>query len=189
LLNKLSDLLKQIKAKESELEYLQKEKDSLEIYVPFNELVYCLRPETRDFTRALYWVAWITKYASVFKKQNKIDFVCTARTNSYVDDKYSGLVVWMLWEAILDASRNSPQAGLLHPYIDALFKFHCLRWSPSVQKQRYSFLITTVLMICESTSMDIHYKVPHDLVAIHSLIENIPSWIQAIIQTQKTFSS
>ena len=33
LLNKLSDSLKQIKAKESELEYLQKEKDSLLIQV------------------------------------------------------------------------------------------------------------------------------------------------------------
>lgn len=168
--------------------HIQKEKDPIELYVPLNELVYCLRPEVRDFTRALYWVAWITKYASVFKKQNKIDLLCTSRTNSYSDDKYSGLVVWMLWEVILDASRNSPQAGLLHPYIDCLFKFHCLRWAPAVQKQRYCFLITAILLICESTSMDIHYKVPHDVVAIHRLIENIPQWINAIVQTQKTFS-
>lgn len=168
--------------------HLQKDKDPLELYVPYNELVYCLRPETRDFTRALYWTAWILKYASVYKKQSKQDLFCTHRSNIYVDEKYAGNVVWMIWEAVLDASRNSPQAGLLSPYIDALYKFHCLRWSPSVQKQRYSFLITAILMICESTSMDIHYKVPHNLVGIHSLIENVPQWISAIVQTQKTFS-
>jgi hypothetical protein len=48
-----------------------KDDDPVELYVPFNELVYCLRAESRDFTRALYWVAWILKYASQFKKQNK----------------------------------------------------------------------------------------------------------------------
>jgi hypothetical protein len=168
--------------------HLQKEKDPLELYVSYNELVYCLKPETRDFSRALYWTAWILKYASVYKKQNKQDLFVTYRPNPYIDEKYASNVIWMIWEAVLDAAHHSPQAGLLTPYVDALYKFHCLRWSPTVQKQRYSFLITTILMICESTSMDIHYKVPHDLVAIHSLIENIPSWISAIVQTQKTFS-
>lgn len=168
--------------------HLQKEKDPIELYVPLNELVYCLKPEVRDFTRALYWTAWMLKYASVFKKQNKQDLFCTPRSNMYVDDKHAGLVLWMIWEAVLDATRQSPQAGLLAPYMDALFKFHCLRWSPSVQKSRQSFLITGILLICESTSMDIHYKVPHDLLTIHRLIENVPQWIHAIVQTQKTFS-
>lgn len=169
--------------------HLQKEKDPLELYVPFNEFVYCMKPEVRDFSKALYWMAWMLKYASVFKKQNKLDLFCTPRTNMYVDDKFGGLIVWMIWEAVLDSARQSPQAGLLAPYIDALFKFHCLRWAPSVQKQRQCFLVTSVLLICESSSMDIHYKVPHDLLTIHGLIENVPQWIHAIVQTQKTFSN
>jgi hypothetical protein len=167
---------------------LVKDTDPIEMYVPFNELVYCLRPESRDFTRALYWVAWMLKYASAFKKQNKVDLVCANRISSMVDDKHSHLVVWMIWEAVLDAARHSPQSGTLAPYIDAIYKAHCLRWSPSLLKQRVCFLTTAILFICESTTLDIHYTVPHDIVMVHKLIENVPQWISAIIQTQKTFS-
>lgn len=167
---------------------LVKETDPIELYVPYNELVYCLRPESRDFARALYWTAWMLKYASAFKKQNKVDLVCANRISTMVDDKHSHLVIWMLWEAVLNAARHSPQSGTLAPYIDAVYKAHCLRWSPSLLKQRICFLITAILFICESTTLDIHYTVPHDIVVVHKLIENIPQWISAIIQTQKTFS-
>lgn len=169
--------------------HLVKESDPIELYVPYNELVYCLRPESRDFTRALYWCAWILKYASQFKKQNKTDLVCATRLSNMVDGKYSHMAIWMIWEAVLDAAKHSPQSGTLAPYIDAIYKAHCLRWSPTSMKQRVPFLITAVLFICESNTLDIHYSVPHDIVQVHKLIENIPSWISAIIQTQKTFSS
>jgi hypothetical protein len=127
------------------------------------------------------------KYASVYKKQHKEDLVCTYRPNPFIDEKFSNLVIWMIWEAVLDAGHHSPQSGILKPYLDALFKFHCLRWNVGLLKQRVVFLITTVLFICESTTLDVHYSVPHDIVAVHKLIENIPSWVSAIVQTQKTF--
>lgn len=169
--------------------HLVKEDDPIELYVPYNELVYCLRPESRDFTRALYWCAWILKYGSQFKKQNKTDLVCTSRLSSMVDGKYSHMVIWMIWEAVLDSARNSPQSGTLAPYIDSIYKAHCLRWTPALMKPRICFLITSILFICESNTLDIHYTVPHDIVQVHNVIENIPQWINAIIQTQKTFSS
>lgn len=169
--------------------HLMKEHDPIELYVPYNELAYCLRPETRDVSRALYWVAWMLKYASQFKKQNKTDLPCTYRPNMFIDEKYCNLVIWMIWECVQEAAHHSPQSGTLKPYIDSLFKFHCLRWSPTLMKQRVCFLNTAILFICESTTLDVHYSVPHDIVAVHGLIENIPSWISAIIQTQKTFSN
>lgn len=169
--------------------HLVKNDDPVELYIPYNELVYTLRPETRDITRALYWVAWMLKYASQFKKQNKTDVVCANRVSSMVDDKYSHMVLWMIWEAVLDAAKHSPQSGTIGPYIDAIYKAHCLRWNPSVLKQRVCFLVTAIQFICESTTLDIHYPVPSNLVTIHGLLENIPQWIHAIIQTQKTFSS
>lgn len=169
--------------------HLMKKGDPLDIYIPINELYYCLRPETRDIVRALYWVAWILKYASNFKKVNKRDFDCAFRTNSYVEDKYCKLAIWMIWEVILDVTTKSPQVGTLHPYIEPLYKIHCLRWTPSLLKPRLCFLVTAIQYICESTTLDIHYSVPHNLSVVHGVIENIPQWIQAIIQTQKTFSS
>ncbi len=168
--------------------HLMKQGDPLDLYIPLNEFYYCLRPETRDINKALYWVAWILKYSSNFKKQNKRDFDCAFRANQYVEDKYCKLAIWMIWEAVMDASNKSPQAGTLKPYIECLYKIHCLRWSPSLLKTRIPFLITAIQYICESTTLDIHYAVPHNISTVHGVIENIPQWIQAIIQTQKTFS-
>jgi len=162
--------------------------DPLEIYVPMNELVYCLRPETRDLTRALYWTAWMLKYSSQCKKQNKVDFLCNARPNPFVDDAYSHNIIWMLWEVVLKAAEDSPQAGLLKPYMDALFKLHCLRWSPAVLKNRIPFLMNAMMFVCESTTLDIHAKVPHDISLVQQLTTNVPQWISAILQTKKTFA-
>jgi hypothetical protein len=163
--------------------------DPLELYIPMNELVYCLRPEVRDSSKAFYWVAWILKYASQFKKQNKQALACAFRANPYVADKECRHAVWMVWAAVLDAAKASPQAGLLAPYMDALFKIHCLRWSPTALKSRVCFLMTAIQFICEGSTLDIHYAMPHDAITVQSVVENIPQWISAIVQTQKTFAA
>jgi hypothetical protein len=168
--------------------HLAKKDDPLDIYIPFNEFMYCLRPETRDITKSLYWAAWILKYASRYKKQNKTEYKCVFRQNIYVEDKHCSHIVWMLWEAILDTAAKSPQSGTLKAYIDCLYKIHCLRWTPAQLKPRLCFMVTAIQFICESTTLDIHYAVPHDSTTISGVTENIPQWIAAIIQTQKTFS-
>jgi hypothetical protein len=169
--------------------HLVKNDDPLDLYVPVNELVYCLRPETRDMTRALYWVAWILKFSSVYKKTNKVNLDCSFRINSFIDQAHARHAVWLLWNIVIDAVRSSPQSGVLMPYIDALYKLHCLRWTPTVLKNRICFLTTAIMFICESNTLDIHYPVPQNIMVVKSLIENIPQWIHSIIQTQKTFSS
>lgn len=162
--------------------------DPIELYIPLNELVYCLRPETRDLTRALYWTAWLLKFARQCKKQNKVDLVCNGRPNIYIDTKYENDIIWVLWDAVNNAVKTSHQTGLLEPYVDALFKLHCLRWQPNIAKSRLCFLVTAIVFVCESTTLDIHEKVPHDILTIQQLVTNIPQWIHAILQTQKTFS-
>ena len=168
---------------------IMKEDDPLDLYVPINELVYCLRPETRDLPRSLYWVAWILKFSSAYKKQNKKALDCSFRPNSFVGDVHGRQVIWLLWVIVIESARASPQSGTLMPYIDALFKLHCLRWSPTVLKNRVCFLTTAIMFICESTTLDIHYAVPQNIMVVKTLTENIPLWIHSIIQTQKTFSS
>lgn len=167
--------------------HLVQSQDPLELYIPFNELVYSLRPEVRDTTKALYWSAWLLKYVSRYKKEHKEPLLIVRRSNQYVDDKHCGHVIWMIWQAVLDASRNSPQSTLLAPYIESLYKIHCLRWSPGSLKSRLVFLINAIQFVCESSTLDVHYVVPQNALTVSQIIENVPQWIQAIIQTQKTF--
>jgi hypothetical protein len=169
--------------------HLIKEEDPLDLYVSLNELAYCLRPESRDFTRAIYWISWILKFSSVYKLTKKVQLDCAYRPNPYIQDANARHVIWMFWDIVQSASRSSPQAGVLAPYIDALYKLHCLRWTPSVLKSRMCFLVCACLFICESNTLDIHYPVPQDIMTVKGIVENIPEWINSIIQTQKTFST
>jgi hypothetical protein len=161
--------------------HISKPEDPMELYIPLNELVYCLKPETRDSVRAFYWVSWILAFASHYKKQNKQQLVCAQRHNKYIEDKHERHVIWLIWNAVLDAASSSPQSALLAPYIDAIYKFNCLRWT---SKTKLCFLATSIVFICESASLDVHTPVN----STHSIVENIPQWISAIIQTKRTFS-
>ena len=168
--------------------HLIRQGDPMDVYIPVNEMYYCLRPEVRDASRALYWMAWILKYASQFKKQQKRPFECSFRTNPYVEDKHCKLVIWLVWDIVRDLTKLSPQTGALTPYIEHLYKIHCLRWTPSLLKPRLVFLVTAIVYVCESTTLDVHYPVPQQPIAVQSVVENIPQWIQAILQTKQTFS-
>lgn len=161
--------------------------DPLELYVPINELVYSMRPEARDIMRALYWCAWILKYTSV-KKKEKQEVICAYRGNQFIEDKFGRHPIWLIWSIVLEAVKKSPQSNLLNPYIDSLFKMYCLRWNPSNMKSKNLFLISAIIFVCESITLDIHTKVPADFHSIQQVTSNIPQWILAIIQTKKTFS-
>jgi hypothetical protein len=128
------------------------------------------------------------KYASQYKKQHKKELVCSARSNNFIEGKFYTHTIWVIWEAVLDAAKTSPQSGLLREYVESLYKIHCLRWAPPLLKTRLCFLVVTIQFICESTTLDVHYAVPHDMTVVQNVVSNIPQWIQAIIQTQKTFS-
>jgi hypothetical protein len=136
--------------------------------------------------RSLYWSAWILKYASV-KKKEKQEVICAYRGNQFIDDKFGRHPVWMIWNAVLDATNKSTQSGLLNPYIDSLYKMYCLRWTPANMKSKNLFLLTAIMFVCESSTLDIHAKVPGDIHTIQKVVSNIPQWILAIIETKKTF--
>jgi len=169
--------------------HIAKPEDPLDLYVALNELVYCLRAESRDFMKSLYWIAWILKFASIYKKTNKQALVFAYRPNSFIDQSYGRDPVWLIWEVVMDSARTSPQTGVLIPYIDALFKLHCLRWNPSVAKSRLCFLVCACQFICESNTLDVHYPVPQNNGIIKGITVNIPQWIKSIIETQRTFST
>jgi hypothetical protein len=136
----------------------------------------------------LYWVSWILAYASKYHTDTKQYLVCGYRSNDYVEEKFLRSPIWIIWAVVLEATRTSPQSVVLTPYVDALYKMYCLRWSKGDLKKRIPFLINSILFICESTTLDIHYTVPHNIGTVQEIVTNIPQWIEAIIHTQKTFS-
>jgi hypothetical protein len=160
-----------------------KQEDPMELYVPINEFAYCLRSETRDSIRALYWVSWILKYAAKYKEDNKTYLLCAYRSNDYVEEKYLRSPIWILWSCINETARGTP----VQQYIECLFKMYCLRWGQGDLKKRLPFLITAILFVCESNALDIS-PVPRSISQVQDIVQNIPEWLEAIKHTKKTFA-
>jgi hypothetical protein len=156
--------------------HIMRPQDLLDLNIPINELYYCLTPDIRDFTRALYWISWILKYSKIYQREQKLKSVCHTRPNAYIANRHCNLPIWLIWELIEDIASKSPQSTILNPYIDALFKIYCLRWSPGTQKSKLDCVICALQFICESKTLDFQYNPP----STHVVIQNIPAWISII---------
>lgn len=155
---------------------IMKQEDPMELFVPVNELLYSLRE--RD-SKSLYWVSWILAYASKYRSEKKEYLSCAYRSNDYVEDQYLRSPIWIIWACIREVA--NPQVT---EYTDTLFRMYCLRWAKGDLKRRLPFLITAIIYICEPLDL---YPVPQSISAVQEVVINIPQWINAIIQTKKTF--
>lgn len=157
--------------------------DPLPTAIAVNEFMYALRSDVRDVTRALYWLAWTFGYCREHKKQYKQPLVFSNRQDTFVSSEHGGHVVWLFWEAI---HRQCPP--MTKPYIDALYRMYCLRWSPAEAKARQPMLTAAIVLVCEGTTLDTTPVSGQSLV-VSNLLQGIPAWIDAILRMQKSFSS
>lgn len=157
--------------------------DPMTVAVPMNEFVYCLRQDVRDVTRALYWMAWVYAFAREHKKQTKLPLLFANRSDTYVSVAHGTHPVWLFWDAI--QKQAQPVA---RQYIDVLYRMYCLRWAPSDAKARQALVITAILLVCEGFSLDTT-PVSSDSLAVATLLNGIPGWIDAISRMQQSFSA
>jgi hypothetical protein len=157
--------------------------DPMTIAVPVNEFVYCLRQDVRDVSRALYWMAWVYAFAREHKKQTKLPLLLANRSDNYVSVAHGAHPVWLFWDAI--QKQAQPVA---RQYIDVLYRMYCLRWSPSDAKSRHPLVATAIVLVCEGVTLDTT-PVSSETLAVATLLNGIPGWIDAISRMQQSFSA
>ena len=156
---------------------IMKQEDPMELFIPVNELMFCLKEGN---TKALYWVSWILAFSNKYRRETKQYLTCSYRSNDYVEEQYLRSPIWIIWACV--HTMANPQ---IMPYIDALFKMYCLRWGKGELKRRLPFLTTAIIYICEPLDL---YQVPQSISAVQDVTSNIPQWVNAIIHTSKQFS-
>ena len=157
--------------------------DPLAIAIPVNEFCYCLRHDVRDVGRALYWMSWTYAYCREHKKQTKLAPAFATRNDEFVSVSHGSHPVWIFWEAVQKQSQHQ-----VRPYIDAIYKMYCLRWSPGDAKARQPLLVAAILLVCEGVSIDTS-PVTSQTLAVSNVLGGMPAWIDAIIRMQKSFST
>jgi hypothetical protein len=154
--------------------------DPMSVVVPINEFCYCIRSDVRDLTRALYWMSWVLTFCREHKKASKMVLPFANRSDDFVPAEVGSHPIWIFWDAV------RKQAGILaRPYIETMYKMHCLRWSPS-DKSKRPLLIAAIVLVCES-SLDTTPVAP--TIATSQLLEGMPKWIDAIQRMQQSFAS
>jgi len=157
--------------------------DPLTVAVPINEFVYCLRQDIRDVTRALYWMAWVYAFAREHKKQTKQPLIFANRSDEHVSVAHGIHVAWIFWDAI----RKQAQP-VARQYIDVLYRMYCLRWSPTDAKPRQALVTTAILLVCEGVTLDTT-PVSSESLPVANVLNGIPAWLDAIVRTQKSFTT
>jgi hypothetical protein len=156
--------------------------DPLLLAVPLNEIVYCLRQDVRDVGRVLYWMAWVYAYAREQKKQTKQGVVCADRSDEHVSTLHGSHLVWVFWDAVRKQAGPASRST-----VDMLYRMYCLRWTPAEAKRRQPLLTAAVLLVCEGPSLDTT-PVSGETLAVSTVLNGIPAWIDAIQRMQKSFS-
>uniref|UniRef100_A0A6C0HKX2 Uncharacterized protein n=1 Tax=viral metagenome TaxID=1070528 RepID=A0A6C0HKX2_9ZZZZ len=151
--------------------------DPYELAMPFNE--FCFAIQTKDTSRALYWLAWILKYASVQKKLSKQAVACGERFLDRIEKKYARNIAWMFWEVVLSKAET--------PHVEALMRLYCLRWEPSNSKSKLPLLLNAVAFVTET--LDLTEPPKRNEMEIGLMLQRIPQWIETIQNTKNTFSS
>jgi hypothetical protein len=157
-----------------------KSEDPFELAIPVNEL--CFAVQSRDTLRSMYWMSWILAFAREKKKQSKETLSLAPRPGQLILDKYSRNIVWLFWDVIRRYSGPSE-------YIASLEKMYCLHWEPSVSKSRQTFLLTAILFVTESQSLDTREPAKKNELEISNVMTAIPRWLETIQNTRNNFSS
>ena len=155
--------------------------DPMTIAIPINEFCYCLRPDVRDSTRALYWISWVLTFCREHKKATKTNLLFANRSDEYVSSDHGTHPIWIFWDAV-----RKQAVPATKPYIETLYKIHSLRWSPS-DKSRQCLLIAAVLLTCEST-LDTS-PVMGGTQPVQTVLAGMPGWINAILQMRQSLSN
>ncbi len=157
--------------------------DPYELAIPVNEL--CFSIQSRDTIRSLYWTAWIFAFARLKKKQSKQSLSITPRVSPLIPEKYARNLVWLLWDII---HKYTGHSGFLKTYIECIEKMYCLKWEPSVARQRQTFLITAIIFLTEGHALDVREPAKKSEIEVSAVMEGIPKWLEVIQQTRNSFS-
>jgi hypothetical protein len=128
-------------------------------------------------------MAWVYAFAREHKKQTKLPLLVANRSDTYVSVAHGTHPVWLFWEAI--QKQAQPVA---RQYIDVLYRMYCLRWSPSDAKSRQPLVAAAIVLVCEGMTLDTT-PVSGETLAIATLLNGIPGWIDAISRMQQSFSA
>lgn len=142
--------------------------DPKELFIAFNEFMYCISSKGTNMTNACYWMEWISEYETICKKQKEL-CICSRRIFMPVDSKKQMDVIWLLWEGIIYEGKTRNK--LVSKIINSLLNIFCIRYTNGVKKRRRYIIYFAIALLTEKINMDV--KIHNDDNVLNSMKKNI----------------
>ena len=155
--------------------------DPKELYIAINELAYCLSTESRNMTKACYWIEWIVEFSAIAKRRkNIIVNKCERREFARVDPKDQMDLIWMVWDVLIYMS--SFHSRLIQKSIDAAMGLFGMRYTSAASKKRRGLMYFAVSLLTTNDSRIIELVAEKDAPILKSVLAQIDD-IYADIKT------
>lgn len=124
-----------------------REKDPKEWTVPLNEFAYHISPQSKNMSKACFWLEWMCSYDAICRNR-KEPLLCQKR-GEYVEieTKNRGDFIWLIWETLVQYAEN--RGALETALINTLFEFFRVRYSYSCIKKRKPLLYFAISILTE----------------------------------------
>jgi len=107
--------------------------DPKELFIAINEFIYHIS-SSKDITNACYWVEWVLQFEIICKKK-KVKCACERRSFVPVNEKYQMEIIWLIWHALINESKNK-RLQVYNKIIKALLNLYCIKFYSNIKKKK-----------------------------------------------------
>tara|TARA_Y100000590_G_scaffold150703_1_gene173095 strand:+ start:555 stop:1883 length:1329 start_codon:yes stop_codon:yes gene_type:complete len=148
----------------SEIEFLLKDDDPIELKIPLNELANYLsldKKGTGIIEKSFFWLEWLLYYEKLYIKKNG-KFNCGCRERKNIDNKYSFDCIWLVWDIILYQTKKRYKKeyyNLLKESIQSLYNLYKVNYKKGKRNKRIIYIKYCLLLLFNCTPK-INYNAP-----------------------------
>jgi len=140
--------------------------DPHELFIAVNEFAYQLA--SKNMTMCCYWIEWMIEFDGVCKARKQI-VRCDNR--DYVEDrKYRGDVIWMMWDAIMEACEARADL-FIKKVMEGLLDIFRVKYTTAMAKKRRYVMYMAVELLTETVNPAT--EIVADKVILANVVENI----------------
>uniref|UniRef100_A0A6C0HR92 Uncharacterized protein n=1 Tax=viral metagenome TaxID=1070528 RepID=A0A6C0HR92_9ZZZZ len=138
-------------------------KDPKQLFLPLNELSYSLK--TKNIIDSCYWVSWFIEY-DCYCRNKKLPLLIERRT--FLKNLNQN-VVWMIWEIILEFSKNSET--IVQTIIQSLLNIFTRKYSQTENKRKIFIFYFAISLLLGSNEYNIN--IIDDVKTVETVVSNI----------------
>lgn len=123
-----------------------KSNDPLELYIPLNELAFCLDKSNNDknIMHAMYWIEWIIQYEKIAKDKN-IKLIAAYRNITNINELHKKDYIWIVWDIIKQNTINEMQKRV----INSLYELFIFKYKPSYRQKKKCVIYSAIEFIID----------------------------------------